>query len=102
MQVLVYGGGIMVLFLFVIMLVNLHRLQEVKIYGMQWPAALLLAVLLIGLVIVGGCAELTVGGAIGVAAALNVSETFIAVIIIGKKAPRAIVGAILSRIQTYG
>jgi NADH-quinone oxidoreductase subunit J len=49
-QVFVYGGGIMVLFLFVIMLVNLHRLQEVRIYGVQWPAALLLEVLLIGLV----------------------------------------------------
>jgi NADH-quinone oxidoreductase subunit J len=49
-QIFVYGGGIMVLFLFVIMLVNLHRLQDAKIYGMQWPAALLLAVLFIGLV----------------------------------------------------
>ena len=49
-QIFVYGGGIMVLFLFVIMLVNLHRLQEMRIYGMQWPAALLLAVMMIGLV----------------------------------------------------
>jgi len=49
-QIFVYGGGIMVLFLFVIMLVNLHRLQEVRIYGMQWPAALLLAVAMIALV----------------------------------------------------
>ena len=49
-QIFVYGGGIMVLFLFVIMLVNLHRLQEVRIYGMQWPAALLLAMSMIGLV----------------------------------------------------
>ena len=39
--------------------------------------------LLIGLVIVGVCAEFTVGGAIAVAAALNISETFVAVIIIG-------------------
>ena len=39
--------------------------------------------LLIGLAIVGVCAELTVGGAIAVAAALNISETFVAVIIIG-------------------
>jgi NADH-quinone oxidoreductase subunit J len=29
-QIFVYGGGIMVLFLFVIMLVNLHRLQEAR------------------------------------------------------------------------
>jgi NADH-quinone oxidoreductase subunit J len=49
-QIFVYGGGIMVLFLFVIMLVNLHRIREAEIYGMQWPAALLLAVMLIGLV----------------------------------------------------
>lgn len=49
-QIFVYGGGIMVLFLFVIMLVNLHRLHEMKIYGMQWPAALLLAAVMIGLV----------------------------------------------------
>jgi len=40
----------MVLFLFVIMLVNLHRLQEMRIYGMQWPSALLLAVAMIALV----------------------------------------------------
>lgn len=39
--------------------------------------------LLTGLVIVGVCAELTVGGAIAVAAALPISETFVAVIIIG-------------------
>jgi len=41
------------------------------------------AYLLVGLVIVGVSAELTVDGAIAVAAALNVSEAFIAVIIIG-------------------
>jgi cation:H+ antiporter len=39
--------------------------------------------LLVGLGIVGICAELTVSGAIAVAAALNISETFVAVIIIG-------------------
>ena len=38
---------------------------------------------LVGLGIVGICAELTVSGAIAVAAALNISETFVAVIIIG-------------------
>ena len=41
------------------------------------------AYLLVGLVIVGVSAELTVDGAIAVAAALNISEAFIAVIIIG-------------------
>ena len=49
-QVFVYGGGIMVLFLFVIMLVNLHRLKEVRLFGVQWPMALILAILLVGLI----------------------------------------------------
>ena len=31
-QIFVYGGGIMVLFLFVIMLVNLHRLRETQLF----------------------------------------------------------------------
>ena len=43
-QIFVYGGGIMVLFLFVIMLVNLHRLPEVKLFGGQTSVALVLAV----------------------------------------------------------
>ena len=38
-QVFVYGGGIMVLFLFVIMLVNLHRLRETRLFLGQWPLA---------------------------------------------------------------
>ena len=46
-QIFVYGGGIMVLFLFVIMLVNLHRLPEIKLFGGQSPFALVLAVLLL-------------------------------------------------------
>jgi NADH-quinone oxidoreductase subunit J len=50
-QVFVYGGGIMVLFLFVIMLVNLHRLHEVRMFGVHWPMALVLALLMVGLVI---------------------------------------------------
>jgi NADH-quinone oxidoreductase subunit J len=48
-QIFVYGGGIMVLFLFVIMLVNLHRLPDVKIFAAQSPLALVLAVLLVAL-----------------------------------------------------
>lgn len=48
-QVFVYGGGIMVLFLFVIMLVNLHRLQETRMFGGAAPAVVVLAVLLLGL-----------------------------------------------------
>ncbi len=50
-QVFVYGGGIMVLFLFVIMLVNLHKLKEVRLFGVQWPMAVILAILLIGLIV---------------------------------------------------
>jgi len=53
-QIFVYGGGVMVLFLFVIMLVNLHRLHEVRIFGVQWPMAAaigFLFVVLIGLVV---------------------------------------------------
>lgn len=48
-QIFVYGGGIMVLFLFVIMLVNLHRLPEVKLFGGSTPAAILVAVLLLAI-----------------------------------------------------
>src|SRR5687767_945505 len=47
-QIFIYGGGIMVLFLFVIMLVNLHRLPEVKRFGGHWVGVALLAVLLMG------------------------------------------------------
>jgi NADH-quinone oxidoreductase subunit J len=46
-QIFVYGGGIMVLFLFVIMLVNLHRLPEIKLFGGLSPLAFVLAVLLL-------------------------------------------------------
>jgi NADH-quinone oxidoreductase subunit J len=46
-QIFVYGGGIMVLFLFVIMLVNLHRLPEIKLFGGTSPLAAVLAVVLL-------------------------------------------------------
>ena len=46
-QVFVYGGGIMVLFLFVIMLVNLHRLHETAMLGNYWRTALLVSLLLV-------------------------------------------------------
>jgi NADH-quinone oxidoreductase subunit J len=55
-QIFVYGGGIMVLFLFVIMLVNLHRLRETRLFLGQAPLALVLGVLLaavFGLVFAG-------------------------------------------------
>src|SRR5262249_41270192 len=41
-QILVYAGGIMVLFLFVVMLVNPRTVREVKAFQHQWDIALLL------------------------------------------------------------
>ncbi len=46
-QTFVYGGGIMVLFLFVIMLVNLHRLNEGSMLGNYWRSALVVCLLLV-------------------------------------------------------
>jgi len=46
-QIFVYGGGIMVLFLFVIMLINLHRLPEIKMFAGQSPLAGVVGVLLL-------------------------------------------------------
>ncbi len=48
-QIFVYAGGIMVLFLFVIMLINLHRLPELKKFGAHTPLVALLVVLMVGL-----------------------------------------------------
>ena len=45
-QVFVYGGGIMVLFLFVIMLVNQAQLMETKKYGSHWSVALVVVLVL--------------------------------------------------------
>ncbi len=39
-QIVLYAGGIMVLFLFVIMLVNLDDAAKVREYNRQWPVAL--------------------------------------------------------------
>ena len=55
-QMFVYGGGIMVLFLFVIMLVNLQGLSESSRFLAQLPVALVLAVVAVaafGAVIAG-------------------------------------------------
>ena len=41
-QILVYAGGIMVLFLFVVMLVNPRTVQTVKVFQHQWDVALVL------------------------------------------------------------
>lgn len=48
-QIFVYGGGIMVLFLFVIMLINLHRLPEVRRFGGHWAVMAVVAVLMLAL-----------------------------------------------------
>ncbi|MGH9576164.1 MAG: NADH-quinone oxidoreductase subunit J family protein [Terriglobales bacterium] len=39
-QIILYVGGIMVLFLFVIMLVNVERAQREERFSRQWPAGL--------------------------------------------------------------
>ena len=49
-QIFVYGGGVMVLFLFVIMLVNLHNLREVHLFGMHWPMAVVIGLLIFALI----------------------------------------------------
>jgi len=48
-QIILYVGGIMVLFLFVIMLVNLERSEKDKQFNQQWVAGVLAAVALGGL-----------------------------------------------------
>src|SRR5262244_2401454 len=50
-QIILYAGGIMVLFLFVIMLVNLERAQEEKQFNKQWIVGLVAAAALGGLFI---------------------------------------------------
>ncbi len=49
-QIFVYGGGIMVLFLFVVMLVNLHQLPDVGRFLGQSPLAVVVALMLLGLI----------------------------------------------------
>jgi len=48
-QIILYAGGIMVLFLFVIMLVNIERAQREFAFNQQWPVGILLSVVLGGL-----------------------------------------------------
>jgi len=45
-QIILYAGGIMVLFLFVIMLVNLERMQKEKQFNKQWLVGLAAALAL--------------------------------------------------------
>src|ERR1700694_4114536 len=48
-QIILYAGGIMVLFLFVIMLVNIERSQKEEQFNKQWMVGLLAAAALGGL-----------------------------------------------------
>ncbi len=50
-QIILYAGGIMVLFLFVIMLVNIERAQREAQFSQQWPVGIL-ASLVLGLLFV--------------------------------------------------
>ncbi len=45
-QIILYAGGIMVLFLFVIMLVNIERSQREAQFNQQWPVGILAALVL--------------------------------------------------------
>jgi NADH-quinone oxidoreductase subunit J len=51
-QIILYAGGIMVLFLFVIMLVNIERSQKEEQFNKQWLVGLLAAVALGALFVV--------------------------------------------------
>jgi NADH-quinone oxidoreductase subunit J len=48
-QIIVYAGGIMVLFLFVIMLVNLERTGKERQFNRIWPVGVVAAAALLGL-----------------------------------------------------
>jgi NADH-quinone oxidoreductase subunit J len=48
-QIIVYAGGIMVLFLFVIMLVNIDRASKERSFNHMWPIGLVAACLLLAL-----------------------------------------------------
>jgi NADH-quinone oxidoreductase subunit J len=48
-QIIVYAGGIMVLFLFVIMLVNIERSSRERTFNRMWPAGLAAACALLAL-----------------------------------------------------
>jgi NADH-quinone oxidoreductase subunit J len=50
-QIIVYAGGIMVLFLFVIMLVNLERVSKERQFNRIWPVGLLAACALLFLLL---------------------------------------------------
>ncbi|HJO03242.1 MAG TPA: NADH-quinone oxidoreductase subunit J [Acidobacteriota bacterium] len=69
-QILVYAGGIVVLFLFVVMLVNLNEVNQVEYLHRQWlPAGAMLVAL------VAEIGYLLWGNAAGLAAAPEQAET---------------------------
>jgi len=51
-QVILYAGGIMVLFLFVIMLVNIERNVREEQFNQQWPIGILASLVLGGIITV--------------------------------------------------
>ena len=51
MQIVVYAGGIMVLFLFVIMLVNIERSSRDRRFNRMWPVGLAAACALLALLV---------------------------------------------------
>src|SRR5262245_56122804 len=50
-QIILYAGGIMVLFLFVIMLVSIEKSQKEEQFNKLWPVGLLAAIALGGLLV---------------------------------------------------
>jgi NADH-quinone oxidoreductase subunit J len=48
-QIIVYAGGIMVLFLFVIMLVNIERVSKERQFNRMWPVGLVASCVLLAL-----------------------------------------------------
>ena len=64
-QILVYVGGIMVLFIFVIMLVSIERLKKQRAAGRNWKTALVLGAVLaaeLGIIFTRGMAALQTRG----------------------------------------
>src|SRR5947199_3200884 len=52
-QVIVYVGGILVLFVFVIMLISVERAEHERQYNRQWTIALATSAILIGEIVYG-------------------------------------------------
>src|SRR5206468_8722650 len=52
-QVIVYVGGILVLFVFVIMLISVERAEHERQYNRQWTIALITAAILVGEIVYG-------------------------------------------------